>query len=171
MRTDTRDIFLKADDNIKLHIKEQLRKISYPETTDMKPQSQPVKTKGAPKKMKPTSNENSTTLPPSDFEHVDKVFPDSQTPKSQKNVVKEARISKPPHTPPPPKIPFIDEIPVFMHKYIERIVNVVGDGNCGYRVVSTLLSKGEDNYTRILHQLIQELRTHKESYTWLYKKK
>ncbi|XP_050896729.1 uncharacterized protein LOC127103519 [Lathyrus oleraceus] len=36
------DIFLKFDDNMKLHIKEQLRKIAYPETTDMKPPSQPI---------------------------------------------------------------------------------------------------------------------------------
>ncbi|XP_050898021.1 uncharacterized protein LOC127104925 [Lathyrus oleraceus] len=61
------EIFLKAGDNIKLHIKEQLRKISYPETTDMQPPSQPVKTKGAPKKMKSTSNDNSITQSPSYF--------------------------------------------------------------------------------------------------------
>ena len=118
--------FSKADDNMKLHIKEQLRKIAYPETTDMKPPSQPVKTKGAPKKMKPTPNDNSTTRSPSYCEHVNKIFPDSPTPKSQKSVVKGACISKPPPTPLSPKIPFIDEIPVFMHKYIDRIVNVKG---------------------------------------------
>ncbi|XP_050895838.1 uncharacterized protein LOC127102518 [Lathyrus oleraceus] len=50
--------FLKADDNMKLHIKEQLRKISYPETTNTKPSSQPIKTKGVAKKMKPTPNAN-----------------------------------------------------------------------------------------------------------------
>ncbi|XP_050886362.1 uncharacterized protein LOC127091721 [Lathyrus oleraceus] len=118
--------FLKADDNMKLHIKEQLKKISYPETTDMKTPSQPVKTKGAPKKMKPTPNDNLTTQSP--FEHVDKVFPDSPTPKSQINVVKGARINKPPPTPPPPKILFIDEMQVFMHKYTKQIINVVGYG-------------------------------------------
>ncbi|XP_058741061.1 uncharacterized protein LOC131613405 [Vicia villosa] len=75
--------FLKADDNMKLHIKEQLQKIGYPETTDMN--SQPVKTKGAPKKLKPTPNDNSTTRAPSYCEHVDKLFPDSSTPKSQKS--------------------------------------------------------------------------------------
>lgn len=31
--------------------------------------------------------------------------------------------------------------------------------------------KGEDNHTLILHQLVHELRTHKESYTRLYRKK
>ena len=124
--------FLKADDATKLHIKEQLRKIAFPETTNLKPPSQPVKTKGAPKKVKPTPSDNSTTRSPSYFEHVDKIFPDSPTPKSQKSAFKGARISKPPPTPTSPKIPFIDHIPVFMHKYIERIVNVGGDGNCGF---------------------------------------
>ncbi|XP_058761990.1 protein FAR1-RELATED SEQUENCE 5-like [Vicia villosa] len=38
--------FLKADDNTKLHIKERLRKIAFPKTTDLKPPSQPVKTNG-----------------------------------------------------------------------------------------------------------------------------
>lgn len=53
--------FLKVGDNMKLHIKETLRKIAYPETTDMKPPSQPVKTKGAQNKMKLTPNDNLTT--------------------------------------------------------------------------------------------------------------
>lgn len=43
--------FLKVDDNMKIHIKEQLRKIVNLKTTDMKSPSQPVKTKGAPKKI------------------------------------------------------------------------------------------------------------------------
>ncbi|XP_050918549.1 uncharacterized protein LOC127135977 [Lathyrus oleraceus] len=123
------EIFLKVDDNTKLHIKEQLRNISYSETTNMKLPSQPVKTKGALKKLKPTPNDNSTTRSPSYFEHVDKVFPDPPTLKFQKSVAKEACISKPPLTSPPPKIPFIDEMPIFMHKYIERIINVKGGSN------------------------------------------
>ena len=44
-------------------------------------------------------------------------------------------------------------------------------GNCSYRVISTLLSKGEDNHAFVYHQLIQELRNHKESYAQLYGKK
>lgn len=76
--------FLKADENMKLHIKEQLRKIVYPETTCLKPLSQPLKTKGAPKKFKPTPSDNSMVHSPSYFEHVDKVFLDSPTPKSFK---------------------------------------------------------------------------------------
>ena len=85
---------------------------------DLKPPSQPVKTKGAPKNLKPTPGDNSTTRNPSYFEHVDKVFQDSPTPKSQKSASKGARISKPPPTPTPSKIPFIDHMSAFMHKYV-----------------------------------------------------
>ncbi|XP_050875548.1 OVARIAN TUMOR DOMAIN-containing deubiquitinating enzyme 10-like [Lathyrus oleraceus] len=130
----------------------------------MKLPSQSVKTKGAPKKRSLHQIKYLNTQSPSYFEHVDNVFPDSSTPKSQKSVVKGVRISKPPPMPILPKIPFIDEMPVFMHKYIERVVNVVGEGNCSYRAVSALLDKGEDNHTHVRHQLIQELKTHKESY-------
>lgn len=56
-----------------------------------------------------------------------KLFSNSSTPKSQKCVFKGACISKPPHSPPHPKIQLIDEMPIFMHKYVELIVNVVGD--------------------------------------------
>ncbi|XP_058725790.1 uncharacterized protein LOC131597094 [Vicia villosa] len=43
-----------------------------------------------------------------------------------------------------------------------------GDGNCGYRVVSGLLGNGEDSHTLVRHQLIQDLKMHKDSYTRLY---
>ncbi|XP_050917826.1 uncharacterized protein LOC127135052 [Lathyrus oleraceus] len=104
-----------------------MKKIAYLETTDLKSLSQPVKIKGAPKKLKPTPSDNSTMWSPSHFEHVDSFS--------------GARISKPLPTPPPPKTSFIDEMPIFMHKYIEWIVNIEGDDNCGYRVVSALLGK------------------------------
>ncbi|XP_058746056.1 uncharacterized protein LOC131618924 [Vicia villosa] len=140
----------------------------------MKLSSQPIKTKGAPKKLKPTLNDNSTTQSPSYCEHVDKRFPDSPTSKSQKPQKmsnKGARISKPPPTPIPLKIPiieempippnilFIEEMPVFMHPYIKRIVDIAGDGNYDYRVVSALLGNGEGSHTVFRHQLIQDLKT------------
>ncbi|XP_058782385.1 uncharacterized protein LOC131656794 [Vicia villosa] len=171
----------------------------------MKPPSQPVKTKGAPKKVKSTPNNNSTTRSPSYCEHVDKLFPDSPTlksQKSQKSSNKGARLSKQPPTPISlqvpqvstpiltpivtkvpipthispsteevqiaPKIPFISEMPVFMHKYIDQIVNVVGDGNCGFRAVSALLGKGEGADELVRHVLIEELVNHKDSYTRVF---
>lgn len=55
-----------------------------------------------------------------------------------------------------------------MHKYIERIINVEGEGNCGFQAISHLLFKGEDDYQFVHRHLIQEMKTHRESYTKLY---
>ncbi|XP_058727221.1 uncharacterized protein LOC131598655 [Vicia villosa] len=163
---------------MKLCFKEQLRRIGFSETTDMKPSSQPVKTKGAPKKVRSTPNDNSTIQSPSYYEHVDKLFLDSPTPKSQKSQKssnKGAHLRKLPPTPIPsqvpqvstpiqveevqiaPKIPLIDEMQIFIYKYIDQIVNVVGDGNCGFRAVSALLGKEEDSHELVCHDLIDEL--------------
>lgn len=135
------DRLSKIDDTMKLHIKENLRKISYPEIIYLKPPSESVKIKGAPKKVKPTQEDNSKKWPPSLFEHVDSHFTDSPIPKSQKSVLKGARISKPHPSMLMPKINDIEDMSFFMQKHIDRIVNVKGDGNCGYRVVSDLLGK------------------------------
>src|SRR3954464_12611932 len=154
-----------------MHIKKQLRKIAFPETTDLKPPSQPVKTKGAPKKFKITQDDTSTKRSSSYFEHVDASFPDSPTPKSKCSGNKGARISKPPRTPPIKKSPivYIDEMPLFMHKYIDNIVDVGGDDNCGYRAVAGLLGKGENNHTLVRRELIAELTSYRDIYGRLYK--
>ncbi|XP_058741614.1 uncharacterized protein LOC131613975 [Vicia villosa] len=57
---------------------------------------------------------------------------------------------------------------VFMQKYIDRIVNVVGDSNCRFWVVSALLGKGEDDHKLVRPELIEELMNHKDSYTRVF---
>ncbi|XP_058749046.1 uncharacterized protein LOC131622012 [Vicia villosa] len=166
------DKFSKADDTKKLHKKEQLQKIVFPETTDLKPPSQPDKTKGASRKSKSTQDNTSTKQNPSYSEHVDALISDSPTPKSKCSANKGARISKPPRTPPikkPPMI-YIDEMPLFMHQYIDNIVDMDTDGNCGYRAVAGLLGKGEENHTLILRALILELTLHRDIYDRLNEK-
>lgn len=49
--------------------------------------------------------------------------------------------------------------------YIDQIVDVKSDSNCGYRVVSTLLNKGEENHTLFRQQRLKELKARKEPYT------
>lgn len=127
------DRFLKADDNMTQHIKDQLRKIAYLETTYLKPPSQSVKIKSARKKVKLTHIDNSMILSPSYFEHVGKTFFRFSNFKiSKKMFFRGARISKPFPSPTLPKVIHIDFFLVFMHKYIERIVDVKSDDNCGY---------------------------------------
>lgn len=62
-------------------------------------------------------------------------------------------------------------LPILMHKYVEWIVDVKGDGNYGYHVVSALSDKGEESHILARQQLLKEFNAHKESYKMLYGKK
>lgn len=102
------------------------------------------------------------------FTHIFRILP---TPKFQNNIFKDARISKPSPLPPLPKIKLIKKMSLVMHKYIERIINVESDDNCGFRVVLGLLGKREEDHQFVRHHLIQEMTRHRESYTELYRNK
>lgn len=118
-----------------------------------------------------TQDDNITKRSPSYFEHIDSHFLDSPTLKSQKSVYKGARISKSPFSPPKPKIIFIEEMLLLMHKHIERIVNLKGDGNYGYQAVSGLLDRGNENHFLVHQQLLKELTSQKDLYILLYGEK
>lgn len=47
-------------------------------------------------------------------------------------------------------------------------MDVKGDGNCSYHIVSAFPGKGEENHRFVCQYLIKELKKHKESYTKLY---
>lgn len=141
--------------------------IACPKTTDLKLTSKSVKTKGVPKKIKLTQSDNSTRQSLSYFEHVDSHFSDSLIPEFQKSVLKGVHISKPSPTPPLPKIKFIEDMLLFMQNYIERIINVESDDNFGFRTVSSLLGKEDEDHQFVCRHLIQEMMTHMESYTKL----
>lgn len=59
----------------------------------------------------------------------------------------------------------------FMHKYIERIVNIRGDDNYSYWVVSGLHGRGEENHFLVRQQVLKELTAHREFNTLQYGKK
>lgn len=53
--------------------------------------------------------------------------------------------------------PNMTSIPVVMHPYIELIVDVKADENCGYRAIAALLDKGEESWAIVRHDLTREL--------------
>lgn len=67
-----------------------------------------------------------------------------QNPK--RNVCKGTRIRKLSHPLLLPKILHIEEMMIFMHKYIEWIIDVEDDDNCSFRVVLSFLGKGEEDH-------------------------
>ena len=57
---------------------------------------------------------------------------------------------------------------MIMRPFIEDIVNVKGDGNCGFRVIARHLRMDEDSHVLVRHALINELKNHKSDYFSIY---
>ena len=164
---------------MKLFIKYKLRELGFPEETMLKPPPRKVATKGAPKRVKSTPKTRSTGRIPSRWETIDAQNPDSQCThgKSKSHKTKGSRLGtcsrsqtststskKQPYL----QIPYISQIPNLMRPYVEDIVNVRGDGNCGFRVVARHMGFHEDDHVLVRHALINELKTHKSDYLPIY---
>jgi len=61
----------------------------------------------------------------------------------------------------------LDQFQPFMHNFIDKIVDVKADGNCGYRSVSDLLGMGEDSWSVVRYHL-KELGKFSEDYTQFF---
>jgi len=103
-----------------------------------------------------------TKRPPSLWEHVDSR--DSNTQVSSRKSDYKSNMSCD-----PPKeclikvyFPYKDKIMSFMHEFIEKLVEVFGDGHCGFRSVADLRDMCFDDYQMIHYQLLKEL-TSKDS--------
>ncbi|GAU27086.1 hypothetical protein TSUD_103950 [Trifolium subterraneum] len=98
-----------------------------------------VDTKGAKKRGKSAECNSSTTRSPSYWEYMDERFPDSQASqsKSSKPKRKTAQIGNlSPNVLTCRSIKYMEYMPLFMHSYIEDIIDVKGDGHCGFRVAA-----------------------------------
>ncbi|KEH22570.1 OTU-like cysteine protease [Medicago truncatula] len=145
-----------------------------------------VPTKGAKKKVDIARSKGkitSTSRIPSSWEVVDSQNPDSQpspspTTSSYKRK-KGARLGKtllnpfPPPTryPKPKVIPVmrpIDYMPRFMFSFIAKVVDVIGDGHCGFRAIAEFMGLTEKNHLMIRTHLIQELKDHGDDYVEVF---
>jgi len=54
-------------------------------------------------------------------------------------------------------IPHKDQIPHWMHDFIENVVDVVGDGHCGFCAVEGLRNLSVDDHQMIYYQMHKEL--------------
>ena len=122
---------------MKLHTKEQFRQIVLPETTSMRHRQKKVTTKGASKKDKQSIR--STRRSPSLWKIVDSHEQETQgsqtrsTGTSRKSA-RKSNVSPTPPKPTPVKVhmPHKDEIPIWMHDFIQKVTDVPGDGHCGF---------------------------------------
>ena len=59
-------------------------------------------------------------------------------------------------------------MPKFMRPYIERIVNVIGDGHCGFKAIAKSVSLTEKSHVMVQRALIKELKKHMNKYIEIY---
>jgi len=150
-------------------MKEKFQQFVLPETTSMRPPPNKVTTKGAPRKDKQSLR--STRRSPLLWEIVDSQ--EQQTQGSQKKSTGTSRKSarKSNISPTPPKsipknlkpilfkvhIPQKDQIPIWMHDFIEKVNDVPSYGHCGFRAVAVLHNLTVDDHQIIRYHLYKEL--------------
>jgi len=146
----------------KFTLKTKLREIAYPDQNSMCPPSAKVNTKGAPKKPM-NRNPRSTKSHPSYWKYVD-AFHSVQNRNS--SVRRSASSSDQPN--PRRIMPMLDQFQPFIHDFIDNIVDVKVDGNCGYRSVAGLLGMGEDSWSLVHNHLLKELGKFSYDYIKLF---
>ncbi|XP_045792850.1 PKS-NRPS hybrid synthetase cheA-like [Trifolium pratense] len=180
-----------ADVSMKNEIRDQLRKIAYPTTTDVEPPNTNVKSKGA-KKKKVVRGTRSTSRDKSRWEHVEEYFTETQASQSSKPSPSIPSHSRPSSSQPTASNPMptvseapltvsnplpltsssqifgINHMPKFMHPFIEDIINVDGDGYCGYRAVALAQRGNEDDFELIRCNMSRELRLNKDMYVAIF---
>src|SRR4051812_37384038 len=67
------------------------------------------------------------------------------------------------------KMVYIDQIPESFREYVSQIIDVKGDGNCGFRVVRSFLGQGEDNWAQVRVDLSKEMSKNDDMYMKIHK--
>ena len=85
---------------------------------------------------------------------------------SNTSVRRTASSSEPPK--PARMIPMLDQFVPFIQGFIEDVVDVKANGNCGYRLVAALLDMGEESWALMRNELIKELGKWSQDYIKLF---
>jgi hypothetical protein len=91
---------------------------------------------------------------PSYHEYIDKASQSSQRQSQPSQTSKKFKLSK---KQPQSKKHFTLQFPNHIRTYIEDVVNVISDGNCGFRVIASLHGYGEDGCSMVRRELGLEL--------------
>lgn len=65
-------------------------------------------------------------------------------------------------------IPYLDQLPLYMHDYIEKTIDVRADGNCGFRCIAELIGRKTDEWRWVRGKLFMEITGHQELYAKLF---
>ncbi|XP_073219631.1 uncharacterized protein [Cicer arietinum] len=147
--------YMKKHDIVSQRIfRAKVREVVFPHTTSILAPPEKVRTNGASKKKK----EFDTPRDPSYWEYVDASQESAKQP-SQRSARQSSQSSQY-----SAKQPFYTHFPTLIHPYIEEIIDVVADGNCGFRAIAALLGWTEESWPLVRTQLDKEIRLHQDLY-------
>ncbi|KAI5677474.1 hypothetical protein M9H77_08424 [Catharanthus roseus] len=69
----------------------------------------------------------------------------------------------------PVTFPYIDTFPKFVYEFIHSWKNVVGDGNCGFRVVANFMFGDENHWPEVRRRMTFDLQLHLNVYAQLFR--
>ncbi|KAL9409227.1 hypothetical protein AB3S75_047588 [Citrus x aurantiifolia] len=152
----------------KLKILKKLKELANPASTYLIEPEAKARARGRPS----SKADNSTRRDLSKFEHVLSAL-NSHSPhlsSSKISIQSKLRQRKKVHQSQLPKhSSFINSFPQGLRPYIHHVKDVAADGNCGFRVVADLIGLGEDNWIQVRRDLIDELKSHFDDYTQIFK--
>ncbi|KAL5194235.1 PKS-NRPS hybrid synthetase [Glycine soja] len=146
----------------KVAFKSKLREFAYPDENSMCPPPSKVNTKGAPKKVMKRS-QRSTKRDPSYWEYVDAYHSVQNSNTSVRRTASAAETLKPARM-----IPMLDQFAPFIQGFIEDIIDVKADGNCGYQSLAALFDMGEESWALMRNELIKEHGKWSQDYIKLF---
>ncbi|KEH36852.1 hypothetical protein MTR_2g023140 [Medicago truncatula] len=166
----------------KIALKSKVHELVFPTTTSMYPPPNKVNVKDAPKKGKREvcKRQKSTKCDPSWWEYVDAAF-ESQgsvqklTPQpsilkfriqqSQQKLTPRPSLNK---VDKPRVMPFMEWLHKEIHHFIDHVLDVGPNGNCGYPAIGALLGRGEDSWPLIRQECLEELQEWREDYPKMF---
>ncbi|XP_058725644.1 PKS-NRPS hybrid synthetase cheA-like [Vicia villosa] len=147
-------------------LKSRVCEIAYPTTTSLCPPPEKIKTKGGVKRKGKKPVGYDVYRDPSGFEYVDQASQSSQkqsqasqTSRKQSQSKKQSQAKDE---------DFTLQFPCHIRPYITEIVNVVADGNCGFRAIASWHGYSEDGWAMVRRDLDMELREKKDLYERLF---
>ncbi|XP_027913070.1 PKS-NRPS hybrid synthetase CHGG_01239-like isoform X1 [Vigna unguiculata] len=143
----------------KIILKAKLYELAFPDTISKCPTPTVVRIKGAPGSKRDRSIHSDL----SHREHVDAMRPvhsgTSSCPSSHQLVHESKRRRV---------LSMMDQFPIQIHPFIEEIIDVKADSNCGYRAVAAQLGMGEESWALVRQDLIRELQQWQDMYAKLF---
>ncbi|XP_070667353.1 PKS-NRPS hybrid synthetase cheA-like [Malus domestica] len=127
----------------------KIEELMNPSSTTLTEPVKKIKTKGRPRKV-----DTSTRRLPSAFEiaealsgHDSQPQPSKKKPRGRPRKLKT--YSSILHNPATPTHQYTGQFPEAIKQYITIAIDVLGDGNCGYRVIAEAMGFGQDSWPRI----------------------